>query len=155
MEIQAGARCQLIRLWRRISPLLMFDVSPADSQAPLPRITHHPHPHTPTTPASEKGCQQIWRISRVCTSGIWRDEEQVRSRESNGPSLEPRGFGKPSPTYPAPSAQLQYILLLSLQSASHIQFSKLAPERLLSFWSMSLSDLRGLVVITFWERASG
>lgn len=39
MEIQAGARCQLIRLWRRISPLLMFDVSPADSQAPLP---HHP-----------------------------------------------------------------------------------------------------------------
>ena len=39
MKIQAGARCQLIRLWRRISPLLMFDVSPADSQAPLP---HHP-----------------------------------------------------------------------------------------------------------------
>ena len=81
----------------------MFDVSPPDSQAPLPhRQASSSSTCTNNSRASKKGCQQIWRISRVCTSGIWR-EEQVRPRESNGPSLEPRGFGKPSPTYPAPS----------------------------------------------------
>ena len=89
--------------------------------------------------ASKKGCQQIWRISRVCTSGIWR-EEQVRPRESNGPSLEPRGFGKPSPTYPAPS---NIYCSCPYNPLPTYKFSKW----LCSLWSMSLSDLRGLILV--------
>ena len=77
-----------------------------------PRIGHHPHPpHQQHQQAGKGVSQQIRRISRVCMSGIWREggEAGLGCRQSNGPSLEPRGFGKPSPTYPAPpSPHLQY-----------------------------------------------
>ena len=106
VKIRAGARCQLTRLWRENFSAIDVRCLPSRLPSPPPSLPHRQASSSSTctnkSRASKKGCQQIWRISRVCTSGIWR-EEQVRPRESNGPSLEPRGFGKPSPTYPAPS----------------------------------------------------
>ena len=110
VKIRAGARCQLTRLWRenfsaidvRCLPCRLTSPPPSLPPSLLHQQVSSSSTCTNNSRASKKGCQQIWRISRVCTSGIWR-EEQVRPRESNGPSLEPRGFGKPSPTYPAPS----------------------------------------------------
>ena len=81
-----------------------------------------------------------------------RREEQVRPRESNGPSLEPRGFGKPSPTYPAPSNIYCSCSSCPYNPLPTYKFSKWLCYS--SLWSMSLSDLRGLVLvlIIFRER---
>ena len=109
MEIQAGALCQLIRVWPRenFSAIDVRCLPSADSQ-----VSHTLHQASSReriprlSPVRVSGCPGV-RVSRQDFSSmhVWHLAgsllEQV-CRQSNGPSLEPRGFGKPSPTYPAP-----------------------------------------------------
>ena len=149
MKIRAGARCQLTRLWRENFSAIDVRCLPSRLPSPPPSLPHRQASSSSTctnkSRASKKGCQQIWRISRVCTSGIWREEGGA----GPAPGIQRSKLGAAwlRQAKPDLSRAFQYILLLSLQSASYIQLYKMAHERLWSLWSMSLSDLRGLVLV--------
>ena len=110
VKIRAGARCQLTRLWRENFSAIDVRCLPSRLTSPPPSLPpscisrYHLHPHAPTTAGpARKGVSRYGGFLEYVRLAFGGREEQVRPRESNGPSLEPRGFGKPSPTYPAPS----------------------------------------------------
>ena len=102
VEIQAGARCQLIRLcWENFSAIDVRCLSCGLPSPPLsPRIRHHPHPEHHQHQQGSKG-EDTEDFSSMYVWHLAGGEAGLGCRQSNGPSFEPRGFGKPSPTYPA------------------------------------------------------
>ena len=152
MKIRAGARCQLTRLWRENFSAIDVRCLPSRLPSPPPASAGFIfiHMHQQQQGQQERVSADMEDFSSMY---VWH----LAGGAGPAPGIQRSKLGAAwlRQAKPDLSRAFQYILLLSLQSASYIQLYKMAHERLWSLWSMSLSDLRGLVVITFWERASG